>query len=83
VYPPGTVVVPPNVVTTTVLVKAPAPAGTVTESWVSEITVGVAELPLNDTSNAVRRLDPKIETVLPPDVGPEFGEMDVAEGGLR
>jgi hypothetical protein len=55
--------VPPAVVIVTSTEPANAPAGTTTESVVSLIKVGVAELPSKETLVAVARLTPEMVIV--------------------
>ena len=70
--------VPPGVVTVTSTV--PLPAGEVTVIWVSELTVGVAEVLPKWTTVAPVKLVPVIVTMVPPDAGPEPGEIPVTVG---
>ncbi|GAA3084676.1 hypothetical protein GCM10020000_83850 [Streptomyces olivoverticillatus] len=57
-----------------------APVGTVTVSWLSEITVGVAEFAPKVTAVAVDSPVPLMVTVLPPAVGPEAGLSEALNG---
>ena len=73
-----TALVPPGVITVTSTV--PLPAGEVTVIWVSEFTVGVIEVLPKWTAVAPVKLVPLIVTVVPPDAGPEPGEIPVTIG---
>ena len=72
--------VPPRV--TTLISTTPAPAeGDTAVIWVELLMIKeVATLPPKFTAVAVVRLVPVITTEVPPDVGPEFGEMEVIVG---
>jgi hypothetical protein len=76
--PPGPVVV---IVTVTLLA---GPAGETTVSWVVLITfTPVPELPPKVTVVAPRvilKFVPMIVTVVPPDIGPLFGVIEVIDG---
>ncbi len=71
---------PPAAVTLISTVPA-EPAGDVAMIWVAELTVKpVAAVAPKFTAVAPVKLVPVIITVVPPDVGPEVGEMDVTVG---
>ncbi len=72
--------VPPDVVTLTSTV--PAPAGEVAVIEVEETTVTpTAAVAPNVTAVAPDKLVPVIVTVVPPPPGPPVGEIDVTVGG--
>ena len=74
--------VPPGVVT--VISTVPVPAGEVAVIDVGELTTTpVALTTPNLTVVAPVRLVPVIITVVPPAVGPEFGETPVTAGGPK
>lgn len=64
----------------TVILPVEAPAGTVALILVDEVTVKVAETPLNFTDEAPVKPVPLIVTVVP--TGPLFGENDEIVGGV-
>ena len=71
--------VPPVVVTLTSTV--PVPAGDVAVIWVAELTVKVvAAVAPKITAVAPVNPVPLMVTVVPPDPGPEVGEIDVTVG---
>lgn len=72
--------VPPAVVTLTPTEPAVTPAGTVTLSWVSETTVGVAGTPPKDTLVAVERPTPLTVIVFPPTSGPDVALSEDLNG---
>ena len=75
------VLVPPGVVTVTSTV--PLPAGEVAVIDVALLTVNDAALALpNLTAVAPVRLAPVMVTLVPPAVGPLFGEIDVTDGAV-
>ncbi len=70
---------PPAVVTRTSTV--PVPAGDVAVIWVAELTVKpVAGVAPKTTAVAPVRPVPVIVTVVPPEPGPDVGEIDVTVG---
>jgi hypothetical protein len=72
--------VPPNVVTVTFTV--PAPAGDVATIELAPVTVNeLAAVPPKFTPVAPVKLLPAIVTLVPPVVGPLAGEMKVTFGG--
>ena len=59
----------------------PVPAGDVAVIWVAELTVKVvAAVAPKITAVAPVNPVPVIVTVVPPDVGPDVGEIEVAAG---
>ena len=81
--PPVRVPLPAVVVTTTFATPAVA-AGVVAVISVEVITLTLlAELPPMDTVLPAMKLVPLIVTAVPPEVGPELGEMLVTVGAAR
>jgi hypothetical protein len=58
----------------------PLPAGEEAVIWVSESTAGVTEVLPKWTAVALVKFVPVIVTVVPPDAGPELGEIPVTVG---
>ena len=76
---PADVAVPPGVVTATLTAPA-GPAGVVTVNDVAEFAVIVPAAPANVADVAPVRFVPVIDTLVPPDVGPDEGDTDVMVG---
>ena len=73
--------VPPGVVTVTSTGPAEEPPGLVAVICVAELTVNEAAFVLpNFTAVAPVNPDPVIVTMVPPSIGPFFGEMSVTVG---
>jgi len=70
--------VPPGVVTVTSTVSLPA--GEVAVICSSRVNRGVTEDPPKRTAMAPEKLVPVIVTMVPPDAGPEPGEIPVTVG---
>ena len=71
--------VPPAVVTLMSIVLVPA--GDVAVIWVAELTVTpVAAVAPNTTAVAPEKLVPVMVTEVPPEPGPEVGEIEVTVG---
>ncbi|MNQ66367.1 hypothetical protein D3C85_808580 [compost metagenome] len=74
--------VPPAVVTRTSTV--PVPAGVVAVIWVALSTVTPdADAPPKVTAVAPVKFVPVMVTLVPPPVGPLFGEIDVTVGAVK
>jgi len=71
--------VPAGVVTVTATV--PVPGGEVADMEVSLFTVKVAELVPNCTLSAFVKPEPVIDTIVPPEGGPDFGLIEVTTLG--